>query len=111
VSPEIAGEWLKALLALPTFTSATASAVISIAQRTDDSSRDIDVNIRTEAIFRLKEFGIPETTLEILSSYVTPTLADALRSFGESLPPGLQVVSSANCLLSLPALQRSIKPE
>jgi hypothetical protein len=107
VAPEIAGEWLKALLDLPAFTAASASATIAIAQRTDDSSRDIDDNVRTQAISRLKEFGIPETTLEILSSYVTPTLADALRSFGESLPLGLQVVSSANCLLSLPALQLS----
>ena len=33
---------------------------------------------------------------------------DAVRSFGESLPPGLQVVSSSNCLLSLPALNSPI---
>jgi hypothetical protein len=111
VSPEIAGDWLKSLLALPTFTSATASAIIAIAQRTDDSSRDIDDTTRTQAISRLQEFAIPESTVQILSSYVTPTLADALRSFGESLPLGLQLVSSANCLLSLPALQRQIKPE
>jgi molecular chaperone DnaK (HSP70) len=104
VTPEIAAEWLNVLLGLPTCTAATASAIAAIAQRTDDSSRDIDDAIRAQAISRLTEFGIAQEAIAPISHCVTPQRADAVRSFGESLPQGLQLVSSANCLLSLPAL-------
>ena len=104
VTAEIAGGWLKGLLNLSKFTPAAASAVILLARRTDDRSRDIDDAIRQEAISRLVTLGIAEETVQLLSQYVPPEWADAVRSFGESLPPGLQVVSSSNCLLSVPAL-------
>ena len=107
VAAEIAGEWLKALLDLSPFTAVTGSAVVLIARRTDDRSRDIDEAIREQAISRLMALGTAEETIQLLSKYVPPERADAVRSFGESLPPGLQVVSSSNCLLSLPALQGS----
>ena len=104
VAPEIAGEWLKALLDLSTFTAVTGSVIALLARRTDDRSRDIDDAIREQAISRLTALGIAEETIQLLSQYVPPERADAVRSFGESLPPGLQVVSSSNCLLSVPAL-------
>jgi hypothetical protein len=107
VSAEIAGEWLKALLDLSNFTVATGSAVILIARRTGDRSRDIDEAIRQQAISRLMALEVGEETIQSLMKYVPPEQADAVRSFGESLPPGLQVVSSSNCLLSLPALHSS----
>jgi len=107
VAAEIAGEWLKALLDLSTFTAVTASAIVLIARRTDDRSRDIDDAIREQAISRLMALGVAEETIQLLSKYVPPERADAVRSFGESLPPGLQVVSSSNCLLSVPALHSS----
>jgi len=107
VAPEVAGEWLKAVLDLSTFTAATASAIALLARRTDDRRRDIDDAIREQAISRLMAIGIAEETIQLLSKYVPPEPADAVRSFGESLPPGLQLVSSANCLLSVPALHSS----
>jgi molecular chaperone DnaK (HSP70) len=107
VAPEIASEWLNTLLDLPAFTAATGTAVVLIARRTDDRSRDIDDAIREQAISRLFVLGIAEETVQLLSKYVPPERADAVRSFGESLPSGLQVVSSGNCLLSVPALQSS----
>ena len=107
IAAEIAGEWLKKLLDLPTFTAVTASAIVLIARRTDDRSRDIDEAIREQAISRLTALGIGEETIQLLSKYVPPERADAVRSFGESLPPGLQVVSSSNCLLSVPAFHSS----
>jgi DNA-K related protein len=107
VAAEIAGEWLKALLNLPTFTTVTSSAILLIARRTDDRSRDIDEAICEQAISRLTALGTDEETIQLLSKYVPPERADAVRSFGESLPPGLQVVSSPNCLLSVPALHSS----
>jgi molecular chaperone DnaK (HSP70) len=107
VAAEIAGEWLKALLDLSTFTTATAAAIVEIARRTDDSSRDIEDAIREQAISRLAVLGVAEETIQLLSKYIPPERTDAVRSFGEPLPPGLQVVSSSNCLLSLPALHSS----
>lgn len=107
VAAEIAGEWLKSLLDLSTFTAATAAALALLARRTDDRSRDIDDAIREQAISRLMAFGSAEETIQRLSKYVPPERADAVRSFGESLPFGLQLVSSSNCLLSVPALQNA----
>jgi hypothetical protein len=96
---------VKALLDLSMFTAVTGSAIVLIARRTDDRLRDIDEAIREQAISRLTALGIPEETTQLLSRYVPPERADAIRSFGETLPPGLQVVSSSNCLLSVPALR------
>ena len=104
MTPEIAGEWLKVLLNLSPFTVVTASAIVLIARRTDDRSRDIDDGIREQAISRLMSLGIDDETIQLLLKYVPPEQSDAVHSFGESLPPGLQVVSTSNCLLSLPAL-------
>jgi molecular chaperone DnaK (HSP70) len=109
VAPEIAGEWVKALLNSSTFTAVTGSAIVLIARLTDDRSRDIDEAIREQAISRLAALGIAEEMTQLLSKYIPPERADAIRSFGETLPPGLQVVSSANCLLSVPAL-RGVSP-
>ena len=107
MAAEIAGEWLKALLDLFPFTAVTASSIALIARRTDDRSRDIDEAIRDQAISRFMALGIAEETIPLLSKYVAPEREDAVRSFGESLPPGLQLVSSANCLLSVPAFHSS----
>jgi molecular chaperone DnaK (HSP70) len=103
IAAEFAGEWLKKLLDLPMFTPVTASAIALIARRTDDRSRDIDEAIREHAISCLTALGVGEESIQLLSKYVPPERADAVRSFGESLPPGLQFVTSSNCLLSLPA--------
>ena len=107
VAAEIAGEWLKTLLELSTFTAVTASAIVLIARRIDDRSREIDEPIRQQAISRLLALGSAEETIQLLSKYVPPERVDAVRSFGESLPPGLQLVSSPNCLLSVPAFHSS----
>ncbi len=107
VAAETAGKWLTSLLALSTFTAATTSAILLIARRTDDHSRDIDDGVREQAISRLTALGTAEETIQLLSQYVPSERKDAVRSFGESLPPGLQLVSSSNCLLSIPALQGS----
>ena len=104
VVPEIASEWLKALLDLSAFTAATASAIALIARRIEDRSRDIDDAIRERTISRLMALEIDEEIIQLLSKYVPPERTDAVRSFGESLPSGLQVVGSSNCLLSIPAL-------
>ena len=107
VEPETASEWLKALLDLSTLTAVTDSTIMLIARRTDDRSRDVDEAIREHVVSRFMALGIAEETIRLVSKYVPPERADAVRSFGESLPPGLQTVSSSNCLLSVPALHIS----
>jgi molecular chaperone DnaK (HSP70) len=104
VPPEVAGEWLKILLDLPTFTAATNLAIALIGRRTDDRSRDIDQLIREQAVSRLMALGGTEETIQLLSKYIPPERLEAVRSFGESLPAGLQVINSPDCLLSVPAL-------
>jgi len=107
IPAEIAAEWTNTLLELPTFTAVTASAFAMIARRTNDRSRDVDEAIREQAISRLMAPRTAEETIQLLSKYVPPERADAVRSFGESLPPGLQLVSSSDCLLSVPAFHSS----
>jgi molecular chaperone DnaK (HSP70) len=107
VSADKAGEWLKALLDLPSMTSATQSAVVMLGRYTDDHSRDVDERLRDMAIARLMTLGAVADA-ELLSKYVAPDGSDAVRSFGESLPPGLQVIGSSTCLLSVPALSAAV---
>jgi hypothetical protein len=107
VGAETAGNWLKSLLDSSPWTAATTSAILLIARRTNDRSRDIDDGIRDQVISRLTAVGTAEESIPLLSKYVPSQERDAVRSFGESLPPGLQLVSSSNCLLSIPALQGS----
>jgi hypothetical protein len=78
-----------------------------IARRIDDRSREIDEPIRQQAISRLLAIGSAEETIRLVSKYVPPERVDAVRSFGESLPSGLQLVSAPNCLLSVPAFHSS----
>ncbi len=110
VAAETAGEWLKALVDLPLFTAATQSAIVLLARRTEDPSRDVDNALREQAIARLTIIGAADDTIQLLSKYIPPERADAVRSFGESLPSGLQVISSSNCLLSVPALSSLDSP-
>ena len=103
VAAETAEEWLNALLDLPLFTTATQTAIVMLARRTDDHLRDVNDTLREQAIAQLTTLGADEA-IQLLSRYVPPERADAVRSFGESLPPELHVIGSSNCLLSVPAL-------
>jgi molecular chaperone DnaK (HSP70) len=107
VTSEVAGKWLKELLELPAFTTATASSILLIARRTDDRSRDIDDAAREQAISRLQAFEAAQDIIPFLAKYIPPEHSDAVRSFGESLPSGLELVSSPQCLLSVPGLRSS----
>jgi molecular chaperone DnaK (HSP70) len=104
VAAETAGEWSKALLDLPLFTAAAQSAIVLLARRIDDGLRDVNDTLREQAIAQLTTLGAADDTIRLLSRYVPPEREDAVRSFGESLPSGLQVIGSSNCLLSVPAL-------
>jgi hypothetical protein len=104
VAAETAGTWVEFLLELSSFTAATQSAILLLARRTDEPSRDIGDALREQAITRLTAQGVAGDAIRLLSKYVPPEREDAVRSFGESLPPGLELISSSNCLLTLAGL-------
>ncbi len=53
------------------------------------------------AIARLKLAGVADDIfLRPLREYTSPVVADVVRTFGESLPKGLELESTANCLSS-----------
>lgn len=62
---------------------------------------------RKQAISRLIALGVAEDAIAPLSKYVPPERADAVRTFGESVPPGLDLIGSNSCLLSIPAFSSS----
>jgi len=92
VPAETAAEWIKALLRLPELNSDVASAVVQLGARTNDPLRDIDNDLRWEAMVKLNAAGMRENLIESLREYIPPGRADALRIFGESLPEGLRLV-------------------
>ncbi len=97
-------EWLNAVLDLPELTGETAYCVVQLARRTDDPQRDVDDGLRKRVIATLRDAGLAEENIPVLQKYIPPQRVDAERMMGESLPSGLRLVSSANCLLSVTAL-------
>jgi hypothetical protein len=104
VASEKAAEWLKAMLDLPAMTSEAAYAIAQLGRRTGDSLRDVSEVLREEAISRLTEAGLGDEYLPMLHKFIPPDRSDVARMLGESLPKGLRLVSSAECLLSITAL-------
>jgi hypothetical protein len=102
---ETAEEWIGTLLELREMTHETASAILQIARRTDDRTRELSDEVREGAIARLIEASVAEeVTLQRLKTFVVPDRTDVVRTFGESLPRGLQLESTANCLSTVSAL-------
>ena len=91
VSPEVAERWIETLLGFKGVTPDLVSAILLIADRTDDPARDISSDAATTAFERLKEAGISADLLRGLRQRVTHDRSDASRVFGESLPEGLRL--------------------
>ena len=105
VAPETAADWIQALLDLQELTSETASTIVQMGRRTDDRARDIRDEVRNTAITRLTAFGIADdSVLQRLGKFMTPDRGDVARTFGEPLPKGLHLESTANCLSPVTAL-------
>ncbi len=102
---ETAQEWIAALLQLRELSHETASATVQLGRRTDDRSRDIDEHLRERAVEQLKAAGVADDAeLRRLSEFVIPDHSDVARTFGESLPKGLYLESTAACLTSVSAI-------
>src|SRR5580704_11013365 len=105
IPAETAVDWITALLNLPELTHETASAVVQLGRRVDHRTRDITQDVVQSAIAGLKSAGVADDIfLRPLHEYVAPVRADVVRTFGEPLPKGLELESTANCLSSVTAL-------
>ena len=105
IPAETAADWITALLDLRELTHETASAVVQLGRRVDHRTRDISQDVVQSAIARLKSAGVADDIfLRSLHEYIAPVRADVARTFGESLPKGLELESTANCLSSVAAL-------
>jgi hypothetical protein len=105
IPAETAVDWITALLDLPELTHETASAVVQLGRRVDHRTRDITEDVVQSAIAGLKSAGVADDIfLRPLHEYIAPVRADVVRTFGEPLPKGLELESTANCLSSVTAL-------
>ena len=60
---------------------------------------------RDPLLARLKSAGVADDIfLRPLHEYIAPVRADVVRTFGEPLPKGLELESTANCLSSVAGL-------
>lgn len=104
VSAAIASEWLELLLQMEGLTADAGFAITLLASRTDDSKRDIDEKLRRQAVSWLNTNGAAAEWIQMVKQYRAPSRGDASRMFGETLPKGMQFVSSANCVWPLVGL-------
>ena len=96
VPPEIAADWLGAVLALDwKRIEPAAFAAAQIARLTGDRSRDLAPELRDEVARRLIAARAPQSWVTMVREIASLDEADRRRSFGESLPPGLKLITAA----------------
>ncbi|MGZ6125903.1 MAG: Hsp70 family protein, partial [Myxococcales bacterium] len=92
VPPEVATEWLDALLALDFRAVEDAPfAVAQLARRSGDRARDLDEGARTGAAARLERAGAPPEWARAVREVQALGEKDEQRVFGEALPLGLHL--------------------
>jgi hypothetical protein len=96
IPPELAGRWLEALLALDwKKVEPAAFAATQIARLTGDRSRDLPEAVRETVLSRLGAISASATWIRQVQQVVELDKADERRVFGESLPAGLRLLTSA----------------
>ena len=76
-----------------------------LGRRVDHRTRDVSQDVVRSAIAGLKSAGVADDIfLRPLHEYIAPVRADVVRTFGEPLPKGLELESTANCLSSVAGL-------
>ncbi len=105
VPAKAAQEWVIELLDLRELSHAAADAIVQLGRRTEDRTRDISQDVLNDAIDRLKAWGAAdELSLRPLVEFVPPNRSDVSRTFGEALPEGLHLESTAACLSPVSAI-------
>ncbi|MBY0454617.1 MAG: Hsp70 family protein [Burkholderiaceae bacterium] len=93
VPPESALVWLEVLLALDwKALEPAAFAAAQIARCSGDRARDLPLPLRQEVVRRLVAVRAPQSWITMVNEVVQLGEADQRRSFGEGLPPGLQLL-------------------
>ena len=93
VAPEIAADWLAAILALDWRTVEPAAfAAAQIARVSGDRARDLPSALREQVAARLEAARAPESWSRMVREAVELDEADQRRSYGEALPPGLRLL-------------------
>ncbi|NMG16479.1 Hsp70 family protein [Aromatoleum bremense] len=93
VPADVATRWLDAILALDwKRIEPAAFAAAQIARLTGDRSRDLPAELRDEVARRLAAINAPPSWTAMVREVVVLEEAEKWRAFGESLPPGLQLL-------------------
>jgi molecular chaperone DnaK (HSP70) len=96
VPPEVALEWLDAVLALDwKKVEPAAFAAVQLSRMTGDRSRDLPDDVRDTVIRRLETLGAAPAWIRMVRETVSLDEADTGRVFGESLPAGLKLIGGA----------------
>ncbi|RKE36113.1 Hsp70 protein [Paraburkholderia sp. BL23I1N1] len=95
VPPDIAAQWLSAVLALDwKKVDPAAFAAVQIARMTGDRSRDLPEALRQTVVRRLEAANAPRAWITMVNETVELDDADEGRVFGESLPAGLKLIAA-----------------
>ena len=94
VPQDVARQWLDAILALDwRAVNPAAFSAAQLARLSGDRNRDLDAGIRGRLAERLRKEKAPANWVRMVEEVVELDSADQTRVFGESLPPGLRLVS------------------
>jgi hypothetical protein len=98
VPPDVASEFLKALLSLPEPSSRERAdrvfALASLARVSGDRARDIDEALRARVLDRMAALGADEATLDPVREYRELGASQQGLALGDSLPTGLRLVAA-----------------
>lgn len=90
----VAREWLEQVLSLDwRAVEPAAFAATQLARLSGDRERDLDTDIRLRVVERLRKEKSPAKWVSMVEQVTELDSADETRVFGESLPPGLRLVS------------------
>jgi len=92
VAAEQASAWLELLLAKGIRdVDGAAFAVVQLARRTGDRTRDLDEDLRGQASDALRAAKAPDRWLQVVNEVVALEAEDEARALGDTLPAGLTV--------------------
>ena len=101
VPPDVAGDWLEAVLAIDLRqVEPAAFAAAQIARLTGDRARDLPQPVRDKVARRLRAARAPQAWIDMVLEMRELEVADCLRVFGEALPAGLQLLEPADSALA-----------
>ncbi|MGN6650490.1 Hsp70 family protein [Trinickia sp.] len=96
VPPEVAQQWLDAVLSLDwKKVEPAAFASVQLSRLTGDRSRDLPEDARAAVIRRLEALGAAPAWIRMVRDVVALDEADTGRAFGESLPAGLKLLGQS----------------